>query len=366
MTKKNKKIENRCCEKNQFKEKWICGSLSMPQGEIPKISTEWSKEDKAGQVKARIFNSFRSDYKVKPGLYAIGEPDNLSDVFVSANYKLSFDILRRELGGVDSWILVLDTKGINVWCAAGKGTFGTEELVSKIRDFSLDEIVDNKKVIVPQLGAPGISSYTVKKETGFKVIYGPTQAKDISDYIKNGYKADSSMRRVPFTLKDRIILTPMEVTIALKKIWLYLVGTIIFFGLMPEGILFDHALYYGGQFILLGFCAIIIGAVLTPILLPYIPFRSFALKGWSLGALLFLIILLSIRSSLLNNSLILITSCILFPSISSYLALNFTGCTTYTSESGVKAEMKLAMPMYLVTLILSGICLILYKFQQWS
>ena len=72
------------------------------------------------------------DYRVEPGLYAVGSPTADSPVLVSANYKMSFDRLRSALPGVDAWILVLDTKGINVWCAAGKGTFGTDELVRRI------------------------------------------------------------------------------------------------------------------------------------------------------------------------------------------------------------------------------------------
>ncbi|MCL2605833.1 MAG: acetyl-CoA synthase subunit gamma, partial [Coriobacteriia bacterium] len=63
----------------------------------------------------------RMDYKIESGLYAVGKPDTSSPVLVSANYKLTFDALRKNLGGLDCWLLILDTKGINVWCAAGKG-----------------------------------------------------------------------------------------------------------------------------------------------------------------------------------------------------------------------------------------------------
>ena len=62
----------------------------------------------------------RGGHRVAPGLYALGKPTADSPVFVSANYALSFDALREALAGRDSYILVLDTKGINVWCAAGK------------------------------------------------------------------------------------------------------------------------------------------------------------------------------------------------------------------------------------------------------
>ncbi|MDY3203163.1 MAG: carbon monoxide dehydrogenase, partial [Methanocorpusculum sp.] len=79
----------------------------------------------------------RSEHRVEPGLYRLGDPDADSPVFASANYSLSFDALRSPLAGIDAWILVLDTKGINVWCAAGKGTFGTDELVRRIESSDL-------------------------------------------------------------------------------------------------------------------------------------------------------------------------------------------------------------------------------------
>jgi CO dehydrogenase/acetyl-CoA synthase gamma subunit (corrinoid Fe-S protein) len=96
---------------------------------------------------------------------------------------LSFDTPRKELTGLDAWILVLDTKGINVWCAAGKGTFATKELAARIEATGLIKIIDHKKLIVPQLGAPGVSGYKVKKLFGFTVIFGPLRAKDIPAFL---------------------------------------------------------------------------------------------------------------------------------------------------------------------------------------
>ena len=143
-------------------------------------------------------------------------------------------------------------------------------------------------------------------------------------------------------------------------------AVLLFFGIMPEGIIFKYMINYGGQFIIFGIVSILIGAVITPALLPYIPFRSFALKGWASGAFVFLILLLSIQNELLSNSFIVITCCLIFPAISSYLALNFTGCTPFTGESGVKREMNLSIPLYIGALTVSTVCLVLFKLQQWS
>jgi hypothetical protein len=104
----------------------VIGSMETPEGRVPQVSSFWTQADYLGTFKAR-WGIGRRHYMVDPGLYALGRPDEKSPVLVTANYKMSFDRLRRALPGRNAWILVLDTKGINVWCAAGKGTFGTAE-----------------------------------------------------------------------------------------------------------------------------------------------------------------------------------------------------------------------------------------------
>ena len=148
----------------------------------------------------------RDNYKVKPGLYAVGYPDSSSDVFVTANYKLTFDTLRKNLKGMNGWILILDTKGINVWCAAGKGTFGTDELINRINLVSLNKIVSHKVDNTSSAGATGVAAHKVKEETGFNVHYGPVRAADIRKFVDDGYRATREMRKVTFNFTDRIKL----------------------------------------------------------------------------------------------------------------------------------------------------------------
>jgi len=310
---------------------------------VTKVSPEWTLSDYIGEIRCRL-GSFRMVYKVSPGLYAIGEPDSKSDVLVSANYKLSLDILRKELKGLNAWILVLDTKGINVWCAAGKGTFGTNELVKRIQEERLEELLLHRRIIVPQLGGPGVKAHEVRKETGFRVSYGPVEAKDIPAYIKAGYKATPEMRRVAFGAIDRVVLTPMELIPAAK--W-YLVFTILmlaFFGLSAKGFSFDNA-PEAYPFLALGILSVLSGGLFTPVLLPYIPGSAFAIKGWITGLVVTIATLLIGGISLPTP--LFIVSLVFFPLASSYIALQFTGSTTFTSISGVKKELKYALPIYI-------------------
>ena len=140
---------------------YIIGTLETSAGPISQVSGQLSRRDRWEHLMVRMGIS-RMKYKVQPGLYAKGQPTPDSLVMVTANYKLTFDILRKELNDIDAWILVLDTRGINVWCAAGKGTFATASLVRRIKQTKLDQVVSHKKVIVPQLGATGVAAHQVK------------------------------------------------------------------------------------------------------------------------------------------------------------------------------------------------------------
>ncbi len=344
---------------------FITGYVHTAAADLPVVSTVLSFRDKWETVKARI-SSFRMNYTLKPGLYAVGAPGQSSEVFVTANYKMSFDAVRASLNGINAWILVLDTNGINVWCAAGKGTFGTEELVKRISLVRLAEIVSHKKLIVPQLGAPGIDSGEVRRKSGFRVAYGPVRAEDLSAYVNNGYKCDAEMRSVRFDIIDRLILTPIELRQIFSKFPLFLLFVFIFFGLTPQGIIFRDSIVKGYPFIAAGLFSIFTGAFFTPVFLPFIPFRAFAVKGWVAGVVLFASLFYFADVFELYKIYLIISMMIIFPLLSSYMALQFTGASTYTSLSGVKREIKIAFPVYIAGAVLSFIFLILYKISDWG
>ena len=344
---------------------WVIGTVDHPTGQVLKIKTEWSRKDHIGQIRART-SSYRMKYRVPPGLYAVGAPDESSPVLITANYKLSFDKLRRELNGIHTWILVLDTQGINVWCAAGKGTFGTVELVNKMKAVGLDKIVKHRRIILPQLGAPGIHSHVVKKATGFTVSFGPVYAKDTPAYLQAGFKATKEMRTVRFGLVDRLILTPMELNPAFSKLWILILSIFILFGLQPEGLIFKQAWALGMPFLIMSIASILIGAFLTPLLLPFIPSRSFAIKGWLLGAILFTALFPVISPLLDHNPFLLTASYLFFPAASSFLAFNFTGSTNFTHLSGVKKELRISIQIYITAAIISVIFIIFDKLMTWG
>ena len=299
-----------------------------------------------GTFKAR-WGINRMNYLVEPGLYALGDPDSQSPVLVTANYKMSFDRLRSALPGRNLWILVLDTKGVNVWCAAGKGTFGTNELVSRIEASGLSQIVSHRELILPQLSGPGVAAHQVKKLSGFRVIYGPIQAKDLPAFLDNGLKATPEMRFKTFTTWERIVLIPIELVEALRAGVIIILGLFLLSLLGRSGGVWTNALDPGLFSALAILTAILAGAVLTPLLLPWLPGRAFSWKGLSLGLLAAVVLTAFHWSGWITTAgrLEIIAWLLLIPALSAYLAMNFTGASTYTSLSGVKKEMHWALPL---------------------
>lgn len=320
---------------------WVTGSVATPVGSVPQVSTRLSAQDIIGSWRCR-WSIGRMDYKVDPGLYAVGTPDSASAVLVTANYKMTFDRLRAQLDGLNLWIVVLDTDGVNVWCAAGKGTFCAEEVVHRVAEVKLTSIVSHRNLILPQLGAVGVAAHTVRQQSGFRVLYGPVRAKDIRQYFTNNLRATEAMRTVEFPVGDRAVLTPMELVGTATPV---LVTFGVFFVLNAVGI--GH---YGWTDLYGILCAVLIGAVITPILLPWIPGRAFSFKGGLLGllwAIAFLVIN-GFPSTPAFGWLKAAAYFLLLPALSGFVAMNFTGSSTFTSLSGVDREMKTAIPVMLL------------------
>ncbi|HWQ65600.1 MAG TPA: mercury methylation corrinoid protein HgcA [Methanospirillum sp.] len=303
------------------------GENRLPVSEVMNTTSTLTISDHGDHLIARL-GLMRMNHLVTPGLYRLGSPDADSPVFVSANYTLSFDALRSALTGCDAWILVIDTKGVNVWCAAGKGTFGTSEIVNRIALTRLETMVSHRHLIVPQLGAPGVSAREVLRQSGFSVEFGPVQARDLPKYLKT-HQATQEMRTVTFPLRDRITLIPVELMQVIK---IAIVAIILAAFLISVDLAWRILL------------SILAGTVLFPILLPWIPVKDFTIKGYLLGLVVFLpttaLTVITNQGDLLIRIMMAAGELLIFPAVVAYLALNFTGATPFTSRTGVKTEIR--------------------------
>ena len=158
----------------------------------------------------------------RTGLLPIGTPDRNSPVIVTANFWLTVRRVRKALRGENLWLLIVNTKGINVWCAASGGLFTHNRVIDAVKISLLAGKVDHRQLILPALSAPGVDAGAIRATTGFVARFGPVYAEDIPGYLQSGMKTEA-MRHFRFDLRHRadmylsmnlLVYLPVGITLA--------------------------------------------------------------------------------------------------------------------------------------------------------
>jgi hypothetical protein len=116
--------------------------------------------------------------------------------------KSVYDSLRKE--NIDCFLLIIDSDGINVWCAAGGGHFTHTQILEAIRLYDVKDQINHTSLILPQLSATGVDRNVLAK-TGWKAIFGPVDIKDVSSFLKKLTK-DPSASKVTFNFVFRTLM----------------------------------------------------------------------------------------------------------------------------------------------------------------
>jgi ubiquinone/menaquinone biosynthesis C-methylase UbiE len=199
--------------------------------------------------------------KVKAGLYAIGHPTSDSPVLVTGNFDLTIRRIVKVLDGrLSAWLLVVDSAGINVWCAAGGGFLTSDKIISGIRMSRLEDTVTHRNLILPQLSAVGVNGTDIREKTDWNVQWGPVRAEDIPGFLESGFQKTDAMRTVTFPISNRLEMVS---------------GTLGFYGLLllvPIAIFWRHILLPTA-------IALVILSFFYAIVMPWLPGKDGLRKG---------------------------------------------------------------------------------------
>jgi len=143
-------------------------------------------------------------FPAEPGLRTFGNPDEHAPVFVTGNFDLTVARVARSLEGLDCYLLVARSGGINVWCAARGGRLDARSVADAVKVARLDGVVEHRTLILPQLAAAGVDAGEVRRRTGWAVEFGPVYARDIQEYLARERRKMERMRAVEFPLRDRL------------------------------------------------------------------------------------------------------------------------------------------------------------------
>ena len=233
--------------------------------------------------------------------------------------------------------------GLLVGCAAGKGTFCAAEVARMVRKTRLDEIVEHRRLVLPQLSAPGVAAHEVKEACGFRVTFGPVRAADLPAFLAAGMKADAPMRKVTFDLRERAVVVPEVLSVVWhRRMLMAYAGILAASAIGRDGVSPGRGLRNGAPVIGAAWLALLAGGAVTPLSLPWLPGRAFSLKGAVAGG-----VLASAATATVGRRLSPAAKLALLAGVtaaSSYTAMDFTGSSTITSPSGVELEMRKALP----------------------
>lgn len=185
-------------------------------------------------------------FPAKTGYQRVGKPDENSPVLLTCNFHLTILRLKKATKGLNYHLLVANSKGINVWCAATGDSLNNHSVISVIKTSGIEDHVNHKKIILPQLAAPGIESKVILKSVGWKILWGPVDAKDIPEFFELNFEKTDEMKQVEFRFVQRIEMAIM---------WIFLAAMVI----MPIwGPLYKlEAAFLLGQICLIYFLALI-------------------------------------------------------------------------------------------------------------
>ena len=148
-------------------------------------------------------------FPTRTGLRVVGNPGPEAPVFLTCNFDLTVRRVLRALEGLDCYLLVANSKGINVWCAAGGGILNAHSVNSVLKSSSIAQRVSHRTLILPQLSAPGVDVRTVESQTGWRCQFGPIYAEDIPAYLAANFSKTDDMCRARFPLGARLEMAGM-------------------------------------------------------------------------------------------------------------------------------------------------------------
>ncbi len=131
-----------------------------------------------------VYTDPREPQAVEPGLYEIGNPDEHSPVLVTTNFKLTYHCVAGDLedGGVDCWLLVIDTGGLAVDVSVAGGQFTGEAVKEVMEETGIEEKVAHRVLIIP--GKAAAVKGDVEEATGWEVIVGTQDSSELPEFLE--------------------------------------------------------------------------------------------------------------------------------------------------------------------------------------
>jgi acetyl-CoA decarbonylase/synthase complex subunit gamma len=271
---------------------------------------------------------FMRVFTIKPGLYYIGEMDENAPLLVTANNFLTVFLLARRLSDKKVRLLIIDTKGINVWCSAGEGSFSSKDIIEKATNCGLLTEKGKVSMILPKLSFAGVKLEELRKH-GINPIIGPLYAKDVPAFLGQDKLENQIYERVHFGLQSRAFTA---LPTAIQFFYYFLGVYVITLGYAPPDVIW----------IATGL------AFIYPLLFPWLPGKYFSVKG------IYLALLVAIVSTYFHYDSVKVQLLLIFFlfATSIFIGLSYTGNSAVSNYTSVRKETARFLPVVVILYLL--------------
>ncbi|KUO52165.1 MAG: acetyl-CoA decarbonylase/synthase complex subunit gamma [Desulfitibacter sp. BRH_c19] len=125
--------------------------------------------------------------QVEEKIYAVGDVNENSPVYVTTNFSLSFYTVQGEVESskIPSYIIPINTDGTSVLTAYSAGKYEPEQIAAVLKKVGIEDKVSHRNVVIPGLVA--VVSGKLEDSSGWKVIVGPREASGIPSFAKSQF-----------------------------------------------------------------------------------------------------------------------------------------------------------------------------------
>ena len=137
-------------------------------------------------LRQNIYTDPQVPMQVEQKVYAIGDANPESPLFITTNFSLTYFIVSGEVENsrVPSYLAVMDCEGLSVLTAWAAGKFTASKIAQFLKESGVENSIKHRELIIP--GYVAILSGAIEdKLDGWKVTVGPREANGIPAFLKS-------------------------------------------------------------------------------------------------------------------------------------------------------------------------------------
>jgi acetyl-CoA decarbonylase/synthase complex subunit gamma len=168
-----------------WKETWLASMLITRFADVLLMhSLEGWSQLPLTILRNNLYTDPRKPVAVEAGFKTFGEPTEQSPLLFTSNFALTYYTVAADIeaGGIDCYLLVIDTEGLALECAVAGRKLTADKVGEALMQVKAEERVKHKLLIIP--GRAARLSGEIEEASGWEVIVGPMDSSGIPKFVQ--------------------------------------------------------------------------------------------------------------------------------------------------------------------------------------